>query len=119
MGTEVMSDETRVVCDFLAHDDASVDLFRNAARHFFRSRYRRDAVDRVRQMFTRHETFAEWARQYISNRTRPADDPTHDPAAVLQCELIYQALDRVDWAMVEQSWRDWAAGECRINGTDL
>jgi len=114
-----MNEETRVVCDFVAHDDTAIEFMRNAARHFFRSPYRRDAVDRVRHMFARSKTFAGWAQSYVVGRVRPADDPGHDPDAVLRCALCMQSLERVDWTLIERTWHDWAKGECRINGTCL
>ncbi len=114
-----MNDETRLVCDFLAHDDTYTDLFRNASRYFFRSYYRGDAVDRVRHLFANDTTFAGWAKRYLNDRLRPPRDPGHDPEAMLRCSLVSSALDRVDWGLVERAWHAWAAGECRINGTSL
>jgi hypothetical protein len=114
-----MNEETRLVCDFLEHDDTATDLFRNAARHFFRSPYRRDAVERVRHMFANNNTFDSWAIRYVSGCVRPTVDPGHDANAMLRCGLIAQSLERVDWGLIERAWHDWAEGECRINGICL
>jgi hypothetical protein len=116
---DAMNDATRAVCDFIAHDDASTDLFRNASRHFFRSRYRSDAVDRVRHLFTNDATFADWAKRYVADRTQPRCDPAHDPGAMLRCDLVSRAIESVDWVLIERGWHDWAEGECRINGIYL
>ena len=114
-----VGEETRLVCDFISHDDNALAVFRNASRHFFRSPYRRDEVDGVRHLFTSDATFEEWAKNYISRRVMPRRDPAHDPEAMLRVALTTQAIQRVDWEIIERAWHDWAAGECRINGIYL